>query len=96
MFGNVGRCLQFMGQLDDALAFYTRSTKLLEQASLSDSRSNSAYARSWVGEIMATKGEKRQAIAFFSDAIRILGNAAPIRVRKLYSEIDKAKRGRDN
>lgn len=91
MFGNVGRCLQFMGQLDDALACYTRSMKLLEHGSSSDCRSNRAYARSWVGEILATKGEKRKAIAFFSDAIRILGKAAPIRVRNLYSEIDKLK-----
>lgn len=93
MFGNVGRCLHKMGRLDDALLCYKKSMQMLEKDSSAHSKANRAYARHWVGEIFAQKEEAASAEAFFMDAIRVLGNSAPIRVRQIYAEVEKLRNG---
>lgn len=86
--GNVGRCLQLMGRMDEALACYRRSMRFLEKDQTSHSLGNRAYARRWIGEIYARLGDTDRAEAFFLDAINVLGSSAPIRVRDLYREIE--------
>lgn len=93
MFGNIGRCLQFMGELDRALIFYRRSLHILEHETSSMSKSNRAYARRWIGQILAEQGQNEKAVAFFVDAIRLLGAAAPVRVRELCVDIENARKG---
>jgi tetratricopeptide (TPR) repeat protein len=93
MFGNVGRCLQFMNRLDDALACYKRSIMILEHDSSRHSKSNRAYARRWIAQILAQTGEIEKAEAFFVDAIRVLGPSAPLRVREIYSELQELRPG---
>ncbi|WP_421917225.1 NB-ARC domain-containing protein [Mesorhizobium sp.] len=91
MFGNVGRCLHFMGRLDEALACYKRSMAILEKGSSSMSKSNGAYARRWIGQILAQKGDTSKATAFFVDAIRMLGASAPVRVRQLCADLEEIR-----
>lgn len=88
MYGNVGRCLQFIGRDDEALRSYKISMKILESDTSSHSKSNRAYGRRWVGEVFRRMGEIEKAEAFFVDAIRILGSSAPLRVREIYSELE--------
>jgi len=88
MFGNVGRCLQLMGRMDEALSCYRQSMMILESDASSQSQSNRAYARQWVGEIFAHLGDSVKAEAFLRDAVRVLGASAPVRVRELYAEIE--------
>jgi len=87
-YGNVGRCLQLMNRMDEALVCYRRSMIILEKDSSSQSKSNRAYARRWVGQIYAHLQDATKAEAFWMDAIRLLGMSAPIRVRELYAEVE--------
>lgn len=89
MYGNVGRCLQMMGRMEEALPCYRQSMIILERDASSQSQSNRAYARRWIGQIFAQQGDATMAEAFFTDAIRVLGASAPVRVRELYAEIEK-------
>ncbi|MGR3606131.1 NB-ARC domain-containing protein [Sulfitobacter sp.] len=91
LYGNVGRCLQLMGRETEALQCFRKSMRLLERDVSSHSRSNRSYARTWVGEAFAAKGQSEFAEAFFMDAIRILGSAAPVRVRRIYSQAEIAR-----
>ncbi|PYE85124.1 NB-ARC domain-containing protein [Phyllobacterium leguminum] len=91
MYGNVGRCLQFMGRNDEALCCYKKSMKLLESDASFHSKSNRAYGRRWVGEVLVGMGDIAKAEAFFMDAIRILGSSAPLRVREIYNELEKLR-----
>lgn len=88
LLGNVGRCLQMLGNMQDALICYRKSMNILESDSSSHSKSNRAYARRWVGQVFAETRDDTKAEAFFVDAIRILGTSAPIRVRELCSDLD--------
>lgn len=91
MFGNIGRCLQLLGRIDEALPFYRKSLRALEQDTSSNSRSNRAYGRRWVGQVLREKGEVERAEAFFMDAIRLLSSSAPVRVREIYEEIKELR-----
>lgn len=91
MYGNVGRCLQFLGRSDEALLCYKKSLKILESDASLHSKSNRAYGRQWIGQVIAEVGDKVMAEAFFMDAIRILGSSAPLRVREIYSEVEKVR-----
>lgn len=88
MYGNVGRCLQLLDRDDEALRCYRKSAQLLESDASFHSKSNRAYGRQWIGQVLARKGDLMTAEAFFMDAIRTLGSSAPIRVRKVYSELE--------
>ncbi|HEV7416194.1 MAG TPA: tetratricopeptide repeat protein, partial [Tianweitania sediminis] len=91
MYGNVGRCLQFLGKNDEALRCYKKSMKLLESDTSFHSKSNRAYARRWVGDVLVEMGDTAKAEAFFMDAIRVLGSSAPLRVREIYGELEKLR-----
>lgn len=91
LYGNVGRCLQFMGRQNEALECYKKSMRLLERDITSHSRSNRSYARTWIGEIHLAERNTEAAEAFFMDAIRILGAAAPVRVRRIFALAEKAR-----
>ena len=86
---NVGRCLQMMGQMDEALSCYRHSMRILERGVSSQCKSNRAYARQWVGDIYAHQGDFTNAGSVLEDAIRLLGASAPVRVRELYTEVEK-------
>nr|WP_064836868.1 NB-ARC domain-containing protein [Rhizobium phaseoli] len=89
LLGNVGRCLQFMGRLDDSLVCFMKSAKMLETAGTSDRLSNQGYARQWIGEVLEKKGLDRAALLFFRDAEVLLSRAFPGRAREMRQAIDK-------
>lgn len=91
LYGNVGRCLYLMSRFDDALACYRTSLKILETETELTTKVNRAYGRQWVGQIFAERGDPKSAEAFLMDAIRILGQAAPLRVRELYADLRKVR-----
>ena len=91
LYGNVGRCLQYMGRLDEALVCFRKSIRLLEQDTTLHSKSNRAYARKWIAEALKDQGDKGLAEAFLVDAIRVLGPSAPGRVRELCTQLDGLK-----
>lgn len=82
-YGNVGRCLQIMGQIDTALICYRKSAALLERTENSEPLTSRAYIRQWIGELLDVKGELIAAARFLKAALRIWNLTSPIREERL-------------
>lgn len=66
-YGNIGRCLHLMGQIDGALACYQKSALLLERARYQH-MVNRGYIRQWIAELLVSRRETRLACVFFRAA----------------------------
>ncbi|WP_421580718.1 hypothetical protein [Shinella sp. M31] len=89
LLGNVGRCLQLMGRVDEALICFRKSAIILETDATSDRLGNQAFARQWIGEAFETKGERETAFLFFLDAEQLVVKAFPGRARALRAAMDQ-------
>jgi hypothetical protein len=67
-YGNVGRCLHFMGQVDSALVCYQKSGLLIEKQYKHQHLLNQGYIRRWIGELLFARGETRLAAVFLEAA----------------------------
>jgi len=63
-YGNIGRCLHFMGQIDTALVCYQKSALLIEKDTANEHIQNQGYVRLWIAELFVGRGELRLAYAF--------------------------------
>lgn len=82
-YGNIGRCLQFMEQLDNAMQFYRMS---LESGAPDDDDAtsyNKAYAFWWIGEVFDARQEPFAAAHFFRYAQTIWLRNSPPLARKM-------------
>jgi tetratricopeptide (TPR) repeat protein len=66
-YGNIGRCLHLMGQIDPALICYRKSALLL-QKDRNPHVENQGFVRSWIGELLVAKGDVCSAKAFLQAA----------------------------
>jgi tetratricopeptide (TPR) repeat protein len=82
-YGNIGRCLHFMGQTKGALTCYQKSALLLEKRSGRLEVLNRGYARWWIGELLLARGQKRLASAFIEAGRRGWEGLAPALSRQL-------------
>lgn len=69
-YGNVGRCLHFMGQIDSALICYQKSALLVEKTSKGERILNQGYIRRWIGELLFARNQYRRA-GIFLEAARL-------------------------
>jgi tetratricopeptide (TPR) repeat protein len=76
-YGNIGRCLQFMGQIEGALVCYQKAALLLERGPETENVTNRAYGRTWIGELLAGRDELRTSYAFLQSAVRLWQQVAP-------------------
>lgn len=81
--GNVGRCLQLQGRIDEALVCYKKSIRALLRDDDSMRLSNEAYACQWIAECLIEVSEERTALAFVTVAEDILVKISPTRARGL-------------
>jgi hypothetical protein len=72
-----------MGQLDPALACYRKSALAVEKLPLSDYLRNEGFIRTWIGELLAAKGDVRWAATFFSAARAKWEQVSPPKVMKI-------------
>ncbi|PWJ91341.1 NB-ARC domain-containing protein [Mesorhizobium loti] len=84
-YGNVGRCLQLMGQIDTALVCYRKSALLIERHETASSVNNRGYVRQWIGEVFAAKNADVDAAKFLKAALRIWAIISPVRESRLMS-----------
>jgi len=69
VYGNIGRCLQLGGEIENAMACLKKSAYLLEGQSPEPLRIvNQGYARSWIGEGFVQKGLFKEAYLFMKSA----------------------------
>jgi tetratricopeptide (TPR) repeat protein len=76
-YGNVGRCLHLMGQIESALVCYQKSALLLARDPQTQNVTNTAYSRTWIGELLAGREELKPAYAFLQSASRLWQQVAP-------------------
>ncbi|MDF2493285.1 SIR2 family protein [Sphingomonas sp.] len=78
-YGNIGRCLHFMGQVDPALACYRKSASLAQESRNAYGVENQAFIREWIGELLEAKGEFGDASAFLIAATAKWSRISPDR-----------------
>jgi len=88
-YGNVGRCLQFKGQLDYALNCYVKSARLLQNSSGAVDVLNKGYAALWIGETLEGLGDHHAAYYFYRQAVYIWSKRAPLRVAVPIQKLEK-------
>jgi len=78
-YGNIGRCLHFMGQVDSALVCYQKSALLIEKDFQFERLVNQGYIRLWVGELLLARKEFKLAGVFLEAARLKWEQASPPR-----------------
>ncbi len=69
-YGNIGRCLHFMGQVDLALVCYQKSALLIEKAPQREHVINQGFIRRWIGELLFARKQHKLA-GIFLEAARL-------------------------
>jgi tetratricopeptide (TPR) repeat protein len=67
-YGNIGRCLHLMGQIEPALICYRKSAVLIEKDRELNHIENKAFIREWIGELLLMKNEMCLAKTFLEAA----------------------------
>ncbi len=67
-YGNIGRCLHFLGQIDAALVCYQKSALLVEKDLKNEHVLNQGYIRLWIGELLVGREQIGLAYAFIKAA----------------------------
>lgn len=84
-YGNIGRCLHLMGQVDPALICYRKSAILIEKDQKVNNTENKAFARKWIGELLVVRGQYCVAKTFFEASRQKWEVVSPLRI----AEIDR-------
>jgi tetratricopeptide (TPR) repeat protein len=88
-YGNIGRCLQFQGRVDDALIVFRKSAILLETQDGEMGKLNRGYIRFWLGEVLAVRGSRELAKVFLTAAYYQWQRFAPPRAKKVLAALAK-------
>lgn len=76
-FGNVGRCLWFLGRTAEALMCYRQTLHLLETQRTSMRVMNRGHGHFWVGQALESVGEFELAYCFYREALSVWERIAP-------------------
>ncbi len=87
-YGNVGRCLHFMGQIDAALICYQKSALVIEKRLQGYHVRNQGYIRTWIGELLAAREQYRLAGAFFQAAYLKWSQVSPPKAASVLLQVD--------
>lgn len=90
-YGNVGRCLQLDGRLDEALVCIKKSAKLLETAGDGQVLMNLGWAALWIGEILEAKGRWEKAYIAYRRAAAKWKVSSPHRSRQASDAADRVR-----
>ena len=82
-YGNIGRCLQFMGQTDSALVCYRKSALLIERRESGQTVLNQGYIRYWIGEVLLARGQRELAKTFLLAAYAKWRHVSPPKAEKV-------------
>jgi tetratricopeptide (TPR) repeat protein len=93
-YGNVGRCLHLMGQMEPALICYRKSAELLEN-SITSLFSNRTYFRQWIGEVLVSQSQLNIGLLFLEAAKTMWQNLSPPKAMKVEDTIRDVVGGRE-
>ncbi|MGI3901082.1 MAG: SIR2 family protein [Janthinobacterium lividum] len=87
LYGNVGRCLQLMGQIDSAISCFKKSAKLIEDEKDDLDFENQAFIRQWIGDLLFVRGDTKTSRLFMEAAVGKWSIISPPRAEKLVEAI---------
>jgi len=85
-YGNVGKCLELLGNIEDSLKCYYYSISILFTDNDSHYRLNIGYAASWISNILKSKGQKLKALYYLKLSIQMWKNTSPPRAVHMKNE----------
>jgi tetratricopeptide (TPR) repeat protein len=88
-YGNIGRCLHLMGQIDPALICYRKSAAAIEVTSFAAHLENQAYIRQWIGELLHARGDVKGAQNFILAAFAKWVIVSPPKAERIEREFQK-------
>jgi tetratricopeptide (TPR) repeat protein len=88
LYGNVGRCLHFVGQIDAALVCYQKAALLLEKT---HHIVNQGFARQWIGEVLLARQQFRLAAVFLRAAYLKWEHTSPPRASQVKELAEQIK-----
>jgi tetratricopeptide (TPR) repeat protein len=91
-YGNIGRCLHLMGQVEPALVCYQKSAIFLEKELHAHSLMNQGYIRLWIGELLVARKQPRVGLAFLHAACGKWELIAPPKVQEIHKLMYHVKR----
>jgi tetratricopeptide (TPR) repeat protein len=91
-YGNIGRCLHFMGQVEPALVCYQKSALVIEKDPTGEDAVNQGFIRAWIGELLATRQEFRLAVLFLRAAYLKWENLSPPRATRAAQLLEQVQR----
>lgn len=80
-YGNIGRCLQFAGEINEALTCYKKSIKKLEEPM------NRGYCYLWCAECMISNNKIDTALWFYLQSFNIWKKVSPIKATSVEKKI---------
>jgi tetratricopeptide (TPR) repeat protein len=90
-YGNIGRCLHLMGQIDPALVCYRKSAISLQTVG-DEHVENQGYIRKWIGELLIVKGDFCSAKVFLDAATAKWDAVCPRRIPEIEETLKKIER----
>jgi tetratricopeptide (TPR) repeat protein len=90
-YGNIGRCLHFLGQIDSALICYQKSAFRIEQKTNSEHVLNQGFIRAWIGELLLTREQFKLAAIFLRAAYLKWLDVSPPRANSILRMFEQAK-----
>jgi tetratricopeptide (TPR) repeat protein len=88
-YGNIGRCLWYKGEYDNALNCYKKSLFMLNQGNIANSMMNKGYAYFWIGEVLMKLDRKTEAFYFLKNANILWSTISPPKANIVQIEISK-------
>lgn len=92
-YGNIGRCLQLMGQIDPALVCYRKSAVLIERGDQAHTMENQCYIRQWIGELLLAGGQRDSGFTFLEAAFYMWTVISPPKADLVRRLIEKHRGG---
>ncbi len=90
-YGNIGRCLHFMGQIESALVCYQKSALVLENGREVEYVMNQGFIRAWIGELLITRNEFELGAVFLRAACLKWEDVSPPRAELATHLLDQVK-----
>lgn len=87
-YGNIGKCLEFLGDRNNALTCYFISFSILSKEHSSYSILNTGYAASWLFNLLKDSKENINSLYFYHMALNNWEKTSPPRANKLKESMD--------
>ncbi|WP_034595094.1 SIR2 family protein [Acinetobacter sp. NIPH 298] len=87
-YGNVGKCLELLGDKENALTCYFISFDILVRERNSYAILNTGYAASWIFNLLKSSRDRENSLYFYNMALNSWEKTAPSRANRFRDSID--------